>query len=88
MRVQASSGINALNVAGGDSTELFETDTIQSGGGRSKPDLVATLVVREHTRIASWLTRAHMAPFSLLATYVHAGCVRPSAVRQMLFASL
>lgn len=42
---KASSGINALNVPGGDSESLFEGDTIKSGGGLSKPDLVHTLVV-------------------------------------------
>jgi len=41
---KASSGINALNVPGGDSEQLFESDTIKSGGGLSKPDLVHTLV--------------------------------------------
>lgn len=52
---KASSGINALNPAGGDSQELFEQDTLKSGGGHSKPELVSTLVVRAGEGLMRWL---------------------------------
>lgn len=42
---KASSGINALNPPAGDSEQLFQLDTIKSGGGLSRPDLVEVLVV-------------------------------------------
>ncbi len=58
--MKASSGINALNPAGGDSQELFEKDTIESGGGRSKQDLVSTLVVRASLRWGRWLVEGHV----------------------------
>mmetsp|Transcript_14460 Transcript_14460/g.31345 ORF Transcript_14460/g.31345 Transcript_14460/m.31345 type:complete len:509 (-) Transcript_14460:702-2228(-) len=43
---KASSGINALNLPGGDSVELFEKDTLVSGGGLSDVKLVETLVTQ------------------------------------------
>jgi succinate dehydrogenase/fumarate reductase flavoprotein subunit len=42
---KASSGINAINIDGGDSAELFANDTLKSGGSLSKEDLVTRLVV-------------------------------------------
>jgi len=44
---KASSGINALNLPGGDSMELFTKDTLTSGGGLSDKGLVETLVVSD-----------------------------------------
>lgn len=41
---KASSGMNALNAPVGDTVELFAKDTISSGGGLSKEELVTTLV--------------------------------------------
>lgn len=43
--MKASSGINAVNPAAGDTQQTFSSDTIKSGGGISKEDLVAQLVV-------------------------------------------
>ncbi|GFH33463.1 predicted protein, partial [Haematococcus lacustris] len=40
---KASSGINALSPDTGDSPQLFERDTLASGGQRSQPSLVHTL---------------------------------------------
>ncbi|GBF99540.1 hypothetical protein Rsub_12346 [Raphidocelis subcapitata] len=40
---RASSGINAVNPTAGDSVELFAADTLRSGGGLSKPELVERL---------------------------------------------
>lgn len=45
---KASSGINALNPPGGDSPELFASDTLSSGGGLSDEALVTQLVVSPH----------------------------------------
>lgn len=42
---RASSGINAVNPAAGDSKALYAGDTRRSGGGLSKEELVATLAV-------------------------------------------
>lgn len=42
--MKASSGINAVNPPVGDSTELYENDTMKSGGGLSKAELVSRLV--------------------------------------------
>ena len=44
--MKASSGINAVTPASGDSEQLFQHDTTASGGGLSKPELVAMLAVR------------------------------------------
>lgn len=49
---KASSGMNALNVPGGDSLELFTSDTLTSGGGLSSEELVAHLVVGPGTQDA------------------------------------
>lgn len=43
--MKASSGINALSLDQGDSHEAFKKDTVKSGGGLSRPELVETLVV-------------------------------------------
>lgn len=43
---KASSGINALTPEVGDSSEAFRSDTLKSGGGLSRPELVDVLVVR------------------------------------------
>ena len=43
--MKASSGINAVNQAAGDTRQIYAGDTIKSGGGLSKEDLVAQLVV-------------------------------------------
>ena len=43
--VKASSGINALTPQQNDSAEVFQQDTLRSGGGLSRPELVNTLVV-------------------------------------------
>jgi succinate dehydrogenase/fumarate reductase flavoprotein subunit len=43
---KASSGINALTPASGDSVDLYTNDTLVSGGGRSRTELVSKLVVR------------------------------------------
>jgi hypothetical protein len=43
--LKASSGINALTPEQSDSAEAFREDTIKSGGGLSRPELVNTLVV-------------------------------------------
>lgn len=42
---KASSGINALTETAGDKVQLFVNDTLVSGGGRSRPELVERLVV-------------------------------------------
>jgi NADPH-dependent 2,4-dienoyl-CoA reductase/sulfur reductase-like enzyme len=42
---KASSGINAVNAAAGDSTQAYAADTTKSGGGFSNEELVATLAV-------------------------------------------
>ncbi len=42
---RASSGINAVNPAAGDSEALFVADTLRSGGGLSQPALVERLAV-------------------------------------------
>lgn len=44
--MKASSGINAVNPAAGDTQDIYAADTKKSGGGLSKEDLVAQLVVR------------------------------------------
>mmetsp|Transcript_24953 Transcript_24953/g.62796 ORF Transcript_24953/g.62796 Transcript_24953/m.62796 type:complete len:529 (-) Transcript_24953:219-1805(-) len=41
---KASSGINALTETAGDKVQLFVNDTLVSGGGRSRPELVERLV--------------------------------------------
>ncbi|MEW5316829.1 MAG: hypothetical protein WDW38_008175 [Sanguina aurantia] len=41
---KASSGINAVNTGAGDSAARFQADTLASGGGLSKPELVEVLV--------------------------------------------
>eukprot|EP00775_Hariotina_reticulata_P006888 gene6888-7104_t len=50
--MKASSGINAVNPAAGDTPEIFAADTQQSGGGLSKQDLVAQLVSNSEAGIA------------------------------------
>lgn len=53
---KASSGMNALNTAGGDSTPLFKEDTLSSGGGLCDAGLVELLVVRARMLAhAAWL---------------------------------
>jgi hypothetical protein len=42
---KASSGINAVNAAAGDSTQAYAADTTKSGGGHCTEQLVATLAV-------------------------------------------
>lgn len=42
---KASSGINAVNAAAGDSVQAYAADTTKSGGGYSTAELVATLAV-------------------------------------------
>jgi succinate dehydrogenase/fumarate reductase flavoprotein subunit len=42
---KASSGINAVNAAAGDSTAAYAADTNKSGGGFSTQELVDTLAV-------------------------------------------
>eukprot|EP00798_Chlamydomonas_sp_ICE-L_P019452 gene19452-26114_t len=42
--MKASSGMNALTVDSGDASELYKADTLASGGGLSKEELVSTLV--------------------------------------------
>lgn len=42
---KASSGINAVNAAAGDSVAAYASDTTKSGGGFSVQELVATLAV-------------------------------------------
>lgn len=42
---KASSGINAVNAAAGDTTQAYAADTTKSGGGFSNEELVATLAV-------------------------------------------
>ncbi len=42
---KASSGISALASSEGDNIDAYLKDTIESGGGRSRPELVAELVV-------------------------------------------
>jgi hypothetical protein len=49
---QASSGINSLNLEGGDSADLFHNDTWVSGGGMSDAELVEVLVVSEGIEIS------------------------------------
>lgn len=44
---KASSGINAVNAAAGDSTQAYAADTTKSGGGFSNEELVATLAVSD-----------------------------------------
>lgn len=44
--MKASSGINAVNAAAGDTQQTYSGDTVKSGEGLSKEDLVAQLVVR------------------------------------------
>jgi len=41
---KASSGISALTPAEGDENDTYTRDTLESGGGRSRPELVAQLV--------------------------------------------
>ena len=43
--MKASSGMNALAEAQGDSATAFREDTLASGGGRAVPELVDALVV-------------------------------------------
>lgn len=43
---KASSGINAVNAAEGDSEALYARDTLRSGGGLSDEALVRRLAVR------------------------------------------
>ena len=43
---KASSGISALTSSEGDRADAYRKDTLESGGGRSQPHLVAELVVR------------------------------------------
>jgi hypothetical protein len=43
--MKASSGINAVNPAAGDTPEIYAADTEKSGGGLSSKDLIAQLVV-------------------------------------------
>jgi aspartate oxidase len=50
---KASSGINAVNPAGGDSPATYSDDTLQSGGGLSDSRLVERLVVRASAARAS-----------------------------------
>jgi hypothetical protein len=44
---KASSGINAVNAAAGDSTQAYAADTTKSGGGFSQEELVDTLAVSD-----------------------------------------
>ncbi|KAF5839785.1 FAD binding domain-containing protein [Dunaliella salina] len=50
---KASSGMNALTPPSGDTPQLFMDDTLKSGGGRSKQELVQTLVENSEAAIAS-----------------------------------
>lgn len=45
MRWLYPQGINALDVSAGDTAAVFQKDTLASGGGLSKPELVEILVV-------------------------------------------
>jgi len=42
---RASSGVSGLTESEGDSLEAYGQDTLASGGGRSRPELVSALVV-------------------------------------------
>lgn len=43
---KASSGINVINPQAGDTEEVYSKDTLLSGGGLSRAELVEQLVVR------------------------------------------
>ena len=57
--MKASSGINALEPAEGDSMADFRGDTLKSGGGLSVPELVDALVVSCRRCGAALLRRQH-----------------------------